>query len=82
MRKTIIFGGAAIVLVLLAIVTAPKRITPNAFADQGEPFFPEFTDPNTAKTLEVIGYNEETGSAEPFEVTFQGGKWTIHSMKR
>ena len=78
-RKTLIFAGAALVLALLAVVSSPRRITPNAFLDQGEPFFPEFTDPNEARTLEVIDFEEETGSAKPFKVTFSHGQWTIPS---
>lgn len=79
MRKTIIYLGAAVVLVLVAVVTAPKRVAPDAFFDQGEPFFPEFTDPNDARTLEVIDFDEETGQAIPFKVTYQNGRWTIPS---
>ncbi|MDZ7344827.1 MAG: DUF4340 domain-containing protein, partial [candidate division KSB1 bacterium] len=78
-QKTLIFGGVAIVLALLAILTAPRKITPGAFLDQGEPFFPEFTDPTTATSLEVITYDEETGSATPFKVILKDGKWSIPS---
>jgi len=78
-KKTILIAGAAVVCALLALVSAPRRITPNAFLDQGEPFFPDFTDPNTATTLEVIEFDEETGSAHPFKVAFTGGKWVIPS---
>jgi hypothetical protein len=78
-QKTMIFGGVAVFLALLAFLTVPRRSTPDAFFDIGEPFFPEFTDPNVATTLEVIEYDEETGSAKPFKVTFKDGKWTIPS---
>jgi len=78
-RRTVIFIGIAAVLALLAVMSAPKRITPNAFLDQGELFFPDFEDPNEATTLEVIGFNPETGSAVPFKVTFRRGVWTIPS---
>jgi hypothetical protein len=78
-KKTLYFGGAAIVLVLLAWVTAPRATTPDAFLDQGEAFFPDFTDPNIATTLEVIEFDEETAAARPFKVTFQQGQWTIPS---
>jgi hypothetical protein len=78
-RKTVIFCVIAVVIAVLAMVTAPKRITPDSFLDQGEPFFPEFIDPNAAQTLEVIEFDEETGSALPFKVTFSGGRWTIPS---
>jgi hypothetical protein len=79
MRKTIIFCAVAVVLAALAFLAAPKKVTPEAFLDQGQPFFPEFTDPNVARTLEVIGFNEQTGSAVPFKVTFEKGMWTIPS---
>lgn len=78
-RKTIFFGGAAIVLLLLALITSPRSVTPEAFLDQGEAFFPEFTDPNQATSLEVIDYDEETGEALPFKVLFKDGKWSIPS---
>ena len=78
-KKTIIFVGVAVGLVLLAFIFAPKRITPDAFLDQGEAFFPEFTDPNEATTLEVMEFDETTGSPKAFKVTFENGRWTIPS---
>lgn len=78
-KKTLIFAGSAVLLALLALLTAPERITPDAFMDKGEPFFPEFTDPNTATTLEVIEFDEQTASPKAFKVTFEEGKWTIPS---
>ncbi len=79
MRKTIYFAAGAVVLAALSILTAPRQKTPEAFFDQGEAFFPDFTDPNAARTLEVVDWDEQTGAAVPFKVTFQGGKWTIPS---
>ncbi len=78
-KKTVIFGIVAIVMVALAFVFSPRKITPEAFADQGQPFFPDFTDPNKATTLEVVDFDESTGEAHPFKVTFKDGKWTIPS---
>jgi len=78
-RITGIFAAVAIVLVLLAIISTPKQVTPDAFSDVGEEFFPDFTDPNVARTLEVIEFDEETGSARPFKVSFKNGRWTIPS---
>lgn len=78
-RITAIFAGVAVVLALMAFITAPRPVEPDAFFDQGEPFFPEFTNPNDAKTLEVVDFDEESGTAVPFKVTFQQGRWTIPS---
>jgi hypothetical protein len=79
MRKTIVFAGAALVLAALALATTPRQKAPDEFFDQGEPFFPDFTDPNSARTLEVVEWDEATGAAVPFKVTYQGGRWTIPS---
>jgi hypothetical protein len=78
-RKTMTYAGVAFLLLLLAFVTTPRRTTPDDFVDRGESFFPEFTDPNVATTLEVVEFDEETASARPFKVTFRDGKWTIPS---
>ncbi|MDA2933917.1 DUF4340 domain-containing protein [Acidobacteria bacterium AH-259-D05] len=78
-QKTMTLAGVAILLVLSALLTAPTKITPDTFLDRGEPFFPEFTDPNVATTLEVIEFNQETATARPFKVTFKEGRWTIPS---
>ena len=75
-RKTLIFAGVAIALLLLAFATSPGTRTPDEFFDLGEEFFPEFEDPNSATTLEVVEYEEDTGAARPFKVTFEKGIWT------
>ena len=78
-RKTLSFGGIAVLLGVVALVSAPRRAVPDAFFDVGEPFFPDFTDPDGAATLEVVGFDEETAAAIPFQVTNRGGLWTIPS---
>jgi hypothetical protein len=79
LKKTLYLAGGAVVLALLAIATAPRPSTPDAFADRGEPFFPEFEDPNSAATLEVVEFEDETGSPRAFKVANDGGRWTIPS---
>ncbi len=79
LKKTMIYAGTAVILLLLAFITSPGSITPEAFFDQGELFFPEFEDPNTARTLEVYDFDSETGETLPFKVTFQKGRWIIPS---
>lgn len=79
LKLTKTLAGAALLLAVVAVVTAPRNVTPSAFVDQGESFFPDFTDPNSARSLEVIEFDEETASAKPFKVTNENGIWTIPS---
>ena len=44
-RKTLSFAGIATLLAVVALLSAPRRITPGAFSDVGEAFFPEFHGP-------------------------------------
>lgn len=78
-QKTIAFSASALVLALLAFVMSSGDITPDAFLDQGQQFYPDFTDPNEATTLEVIEFDQQTGEPLPFKVTFAGGRWSIPS---
>ncbi|HKW13723.1 MAG TPA: DUF4340 domain-containing protein [Candidatus Krumholzibacteria bacterium] len=78
-RKTIFYAAAAVLLAGLAFVTAPHQKMPTAFFDQGQQFFPDFTDPNSARSLEVDDWDEATGQPVPFKVTFDNGRWTIPS---
>ncbi len=78
-KKTAWYLGVAGALLVLALVLSPSPPTPEAFSDQGEEFFPAFEDPNSARTLEVIKVDTETGAPEAFKVTFTNGHWTIPS---
>ena len=80
MKKTIVFAATAVGLMLIAFLVSPSRITPEAFQDQGDEFFPDFTNPNEATTLEVIEFDKNTGTPKPFKVTFENDKWTIPSQ--
>ena len=76
LKLTKAFAGAAALVAIVALVTAPRNITPNAFLDQGEAFFPDFQDPNIARTLEVIEFDDETAAERPFNVTNENGLWS------
>ena len=80
MKLTQALVAGAVILAAVAFLTAPKNITPNAFLDQGEAFFPDFEDPNTARTLEVIEFDDETAAARPFKVTNQNGLWNCQRL--
>lgn len=78
-NRSLSYLGGGVLILLVALVTVPSRVTPDAFLDVGEAFFPEFTDPNVAVSLEVVDFDEDTASARPFKVTSEGGKWAIPS---
>lgn len=79
LNKTLIFCLASAVLVAAAAVVDPGSGEPEIFSDQGELFFPAFTDPNAPKAIEVIDYDEETATATPLKVEFQGNQWVLPS---
>ena len=79
LRKTLNVVAVAVLVGVVALVSAPRRSVPDAFFDVGEPFFSDFTDPEMASTLEVVRWDDETASAIPFRVTNRGGLWTIPS---
>ena len=79
LQKTAVFCVTAAVLSLAAVVVDPGDVTPDIFDDQGEPFFPTFTDAQAPKAIEVIDYDEDTATARPLKVEFQDNKWIIPS---
>ena len=79
LTKTTVMVGAAVILVVIASGSAPRRAAPDAFFDVGETFFPEFTDPEAATSLEVVEFDEDTAAAAIFQVANRNGLWTIPS---
>jgi len=79
LNKTILFCLASAVLVAAAVVVDPGAGEPEIFSDQGELFFPEFTDPNAPKAIEVIDYDDETATATPLKVELRDGMWVLPS---
>ena len=79
LTKTTVMVGVAALLVVVALGSAPSRAVPDAFFDVGETFFPEFTDPETATSLEVVEFDEDTAAAAIFQVANRNGLWTIPS---
>ena len=79
LRRTQTLVGAALLLSVLAAVSAPRNPEPSDFVDVGERFFPDFEDPAEAMSLEVIEFDEDTAEAIPFRVQNENGIWTIPS---
>ncbi len=79
LKKTAIFVAvAALLMATAALATRPVNRPAEEFNDQGQPFFPDFT-PEDATTLEVVEFDQETGSPLPFKVTLKDGRWVIPS---
>ncbi len=78
--KTGILAGGAVVLAIVAASMGPKEFKNDLFSDQGEVFFPKFTDPTTAVDLEVTEFNADKAEARKFAVhRDKDGRWTIPS---
>ena len=48
-----------------AAVVQPERRTPSSSATRARPSIPKFKDPQAAKTIEVVDYDESTATATP-----------------
>lgn len=77
--KTAALAGAALVLAISAAVVEPEARVPAIMSDQGEAFYPNFTDAQAPRTIEVVDYDDATATALPLKVQFQQGKWVIAS---
>ncbi len=78
-KKTLTLAAIAVALVALAWLTAPRQMKPEQFADKGEAFYPNFTDPNSAASIEITEFDPTAGAPSKFEVTFKNGMWTLPS---
>lgn len=79
--RTVIFLGVAIACVGIGFATHTmyKPSDLEAFVDVGEPFYPEFTDPNQATGLRVASFNDDSGKTDVFSVESKDGLWRIPS---
>jgi hypothetical protein len=77
--KTLIYvivGAAFLSLAWVARPAAPGR---TVVRDTGEPFFKDFKDPLEAASLEIISFDEATGTPQAFKVARHAGVWSIPS---
>lgn len=64
----------------LAWWQTPGAIEPELFSDEGEAFFPQFSDPAAVAELEVVAYDAEQAEPRTFLVQQdEQGRWTIPS---
>ncbi|MBX3438506.1 MAG: DUF4340 domain-containing protein [Planctomycetaceae bacterium] len=80
-KRTLVYVATAVVMVALAAGThwAMQPAGLAEFSDVGEPFFPDFSDPNAATGLRVAAFNKDTARVDVFNVDFKDGLWRIPS---
>ncbi|MFB3137800.1 MAG: DUF4340 domain-containing protein, partial [Phycisphaerales bacterium] len=76
--KTGIFAAFAVAFLLIAWIARPAVPGRVALDDSGERFFAQF-DPLEATSLEIVDFDEETGTARAFKVAQVNGIWSIPS---
>lgn len=79
MRRTGFFVISAAVFAGAALLTRPAPPSTDRLDDLGEPFYPAFTDPEAAASLEVFAYDADAGRVRPFRVELKDGRWSIPS---
>lgn len=78
--KTGVALGAAVALTALAVSMKPGEVRLDLFDDQGEQFFPEFTDGDAINELEVTAFREASSDIYAFAVKRdEDGVWRIPS---
>jgi hypothetical protein len=77
--KTLVYVVLGVAFAALAWAARPAVPGRTEVVDVGEVFFADFTDPLDAASLEVIGFDEETGTADAFKVARHDGVWSIPS---
>ncbi len=77
--KTILFLACAAAIGALAWVSRPADPGRGVIDDTGELFAPGFTDPLQADSMEIIEFDEDTGTGQVFKVARHQGVWSIPS---
>ena len=80
MTKTVSLVVAGAVALSIAWFTRPTLPTRGPEQSMvGQSLFPNFEDPLKATSLEIVGYDEATGTPRPFQVSQVNGLWCIPS---
>ncbi len=79
--RTIIFGVVAVVAVSMGFATSiwVEPRDPDKFSDEGQPFFPDFSDPFKAGAIEVSVFDQASSTPEKFRVEYKDDLWRIPS---
>jgi hypothetical protein len=77
--KTLMYVVVAAAFLALAWVARPAVPGRPVVEDVGELFFGDFVDPLEAASLEVVAFDEDTGTPQVFKVARHDGVWSIPS---
>src|SRR4051812_9227179 len=77
--KTIAFVVVGVVAIVIGFATAPSSAELDKNTLVGKNLTEKFDSPDAAKRLRVVRFDQDTGTAQQFEVAEQNGLWTIPS---
>ena len=77
--KTALFAAAAVTVLLVAWLVRPGTPAVDANYDINKPFFPDFSDPLAAVSLEVAKFDEALAAKSEFKIAQKNGLWVIPS---
>ena len=66
--KTLTFVAVAAVVVITAVVGRPSLPVANIEDVLGKPLYPDFKDPLSVTSLEIVEYDDQRGEVHPFQV--------------
>src|SRR4051794_32357227 len=77
--KTIAFVVVGVVAIVIGFATAPSSAELDKNTLVGKNLTEKFDSPDAAKRLRVVRFDQDTGTAQQFEVAEQDGLWSIPS---
>lgn len=78
--KTLTYVVIAAVMAAAGLILSPGGPKTNqdpTSSQIGTEFYPKFTSPGEATSIDVIGYDAATATASPFSVKYENGLWRI-----
>ena len=81
MRKTAVFVLAGIGMLLLGAIAQPRFTSRDVQPEAERLLFPEFSDAGKAASLEILTYDDELATLQPFKVVKAGGVWVLPSQQ-
>lgn len=79
MRRTAAFLLAGVGMLLLGGLAQPRFRTKKVEPAAERLLFPEFSDAGKAASLEIVTYDDELATLQPFKVVQSGGVWVLPS---